>query len=275
MFVYIIGHKGWIGGLFMKELEKCGHEIGFSDYRAESDEIKQDILDKKCSHVLYCAGRTSGGEFKTIDYLQDPSTFKENINDNLYGPLAIAMFCDRNNIHFTYIGTGCIYTYDEDHTIENRKGFKETDKPNFFGSNYSIVKGYTDMLLQGTNALSLRIRMPMTKEEHPKSFITKLMSYKNINSVLNSMTELDVMIPVAVEMMQYWEKGTYNFTNLDITHDELLRKNAPSEHTWELVDGDKLDIKAKRSNTLLDTGKLKEYLMINSMVKNSIKNILM
>jgi hypothetical protein len=106
MFVYIIGHKGWIGRLFMKALENDKHLVAFSEFRAESDEIKQDILNSKCSHVLYCAGRTSGGSCKTVDYLEDPTTLKENINDNLYAPLAIAMFCDLNDIHFTYIGTG-------------------------------------------------------------------------------------------------------------------------------------------------------------------------
>ena len=256
MLVYVIGHKGWIGGLFINALKADGNEVMFSDYRAESPEIKKDILHKKPSHVLYCAGRTTGGHYKSIDYLQEPSTFKENINDNLYGPLSIAMMCDMYKIHFTYIGSGCIYTYDEEHSVENRKGFKETDRPNFFGSNYSIVKGYTDLLLQQTNALSLRVRMPIVKDMHPKNFVTKLLSYNKIHSVLNSMTELDDMIPVAVKMMRNSETGTYNFTNIDTTHADLLK--AYPEHKWESVEYNEIGTKAARSNALLDNSKLKE-----------------
>ena len=276
MIIYIVGYKGWIGGLFMKALE-TRHQVVYSDYRAESSEIKQDIIDKNTTHVLYCAGRTSGGQYKTIDYLEDPSTLRENINDNLYGPMSMALFCQEKDIHFTYIGTGCIYTYDDEHTLENKKGFKETDAPNFFGSNYSIVKGFTDLLLQQTNALSLRIRMPMTSEEHPKSFTTKLANYKKIHSILNSMTNLDVMIPIAINMMENKEVGTYNFTDMNVTHDELLqiyKKDKNPEHTWELVEGNALDIKAKRSNTLLDTSKLQEYLTIQHMVNTSIQKTL-
>lgn len=275
MIVYIVGHKGWIGGLFMKCLKE--HNVVYSDYRAESSAIKQDIIDKHPTHVLYCAGRTSGGLYKTIDYLEDPSTLRENLNDNLYGPMTMALFCQQQNIHFTYIGTGCIYTYDTEHTPENQKGFTETDAPNFFGSNYSIVKGITDLLLQQTNALSLRIRMPMTNEEHAKSFTTKLVSYKKIHSVLNSMTNLDVMIPIAIMMMENKENGTYNFTNVNATHEELLeayKRDKNQEHTWELVEGNALDVKAKRSNTLLDTRKLNEYLAIQHMVNASIQKIL-
>ena len=30
-----------------------------------------------------------------------------NLNDNLYSPVKLANFCDKHNLHFTYIGTGC------------------------------------------------------------------------------------------------------------------------------------------------------------------------
>ena len=56
--------------------------------------------------------------YQTIDYLEDIKTTNININDNLYVPVSLAMFCDNNNIHFTYIGTGCIFNYDEEHTME-------------------------------------------------------------------------------------------------------------------------------------------------------------
>ena len=277
MKIYVIGHKGWIGNLFIKEFQNQGHEIVFSDYRAESSEIKIDIIAKHATHILYCAGRTSGGSYNTIDYLEDPATFKENINDNLYGPMTIALFAQEKAIHFTYIGTGCIYTYDESHTPENLQGFKETDLPNFFASNYSIVKGFTDRLLQQTNALSLRIRMPITKEDHPRNFITKLKNYKKIHSIMNSMTDLDVMIPIAINMMQNRETGTYNFTNIDTTHNALFeayKKDVDKNHTWELVDANGLNIQAKRSNTILDTNKLKSYLTIQHIVNSAVSKTL-
>lgn len=37
-------------------------------------------------------------------------------------------------------GTGCIFHYDDVHTIESGIGFKESDSANFTGSYYSETK---------------------------------------------------------------------------------------------------------------------------------------
>jgi len=43
---------------------------------------------------------------------------------NLYAPVLMALLCKEKNIHLTYIGTGCIFQYDEEHEIgSERKTF--------------------------------------------------------------------------------------------------------------------------------------------------------
>lgn len=63
--------------------------------------------------------------------------------------VVLAQLCSAQKIHFTYLGTGCIFDYDEDQHPREKEvnGFKEIDKPNFFGSQYSVVKGVTDQLM--------------------------------------------------------------------------------------------------------------------------------
>ena len=71
--IYILGHKGWIGQMYLDEFKKLNIPCYYSDFRAESKELIQDILDKKITHVLSCMGRTHGTykiQFNTIDYLQ-------------------------------------------------------------------------------------------------------------------------------------------------------------------------------------------------------------
>ena len=72
-----------------------------------------------------------------------------------------------------------------------KNNLQNDDKPNFFGSNYSIVKGFTDMLMKNTNALILRIRMPISSDKSIRNFITKITTYERICSIPNSMTILD------------------------------------------------------------------------------------
>lgn len=53
----------------------------------------------------------------------------------------MAMLAKKYNFHLTYLGTGCIFKFDEDHPYGNEQsGFKESDLPNFYGSSYSTVK---------------------------------------------------------------------------------------------------------------------------------------
>ena len=141
-----------------------------------------------------------------IDYLEKPGKLLENIRDNLFSPVALAQLCSIKDIHFTYLGTGCIFDYNETHLYGNETtGFNEDELPNFFGSSYSIVKGYTDRLmhiLYGNSTLNVRIRMPITDEVNPRNFITKITTYSHICSIHNSMTVLPELLPFIVKMME-------------------------------------------------------------------------
>lgn len=271
--VYIIGHKGWIGNMYLKLFEERRIKYYYSDYRGESENIKKDILEKKVSHVLCCMGRThgyrDGKEYTTIDYLQSHNVLNQNVNDNLFVPLSLALFCDSNNIHFTYMGTGCIYTYDDKHCIDGI-GFTEEDKPNFFGSNYSVVKGHTNELMKYTNALTLRIRMPITSCLSPRNFISKITTYEKICSIKNSMSVLPELLPLSITMMENKDMGIYNLTNPgSISHNEILemyRDIVDNSFTWNnftIEEQDKV-LSSKRSNNLMDTNKLtKKYKVDN------------
>tara|TARA_Y100000389_G_scaffold185936_1_gene205817 strand:- start:3418 stop:4266 length:849 start_codon:yes stop_codon:yes gene_type:complete len=255
MKVFIIGHKGWIAKQFIHILNNNNIPYSFSNLRAEDENIYKDILDYKTTHLFCCSGRTHGENSDTIDYLEDNSKLKENINDNLYVPLSLAFFADKYNIHFTYIGTGCIFN-------DLNKKYTEYDKPDFFGSNYSIVKGFTDMLIKNTNALVLRIRMPISSDNNKRNFINKITTYSKICSMPNSMTVLDDMLPVCLDMMKNNEKGCYNFTNPGrIEHNEILEmyKNiVDSKFKWDnfTINEQNKILKSKRSNNYLDTTKL-------------------
>jgi len=274
MKVYLVGHKGWIGGMYIELFNKLNIEYCTSDFRGESMEIKSDILEKQPTHILCCMGRThgvlNGTQYNTIDYLQNNETLKENINDNLYVPLNLALFAKSNNIHFTYMGTGCIFSYDT--PLDTVYRIKEEDKPNFFGSNYSIVKGFTDMLMKQTDALVLRIRMPITCKNNPRNFITKILKYKKICSLPNSMSVLDDLLPLSIEMMVNMEIGCFNFTNPGpINHNTILtmyRDMIDSSFTWEnfTIEEQNMVLSAQRSNNILDTTKLKSKYNIDCIM---------
>ena len=206
--ILIYGSKGWIGSQFIDILNTNGinYQEGISRVD-DMDNLYQEILNVKPSHIISFIGRTHGNindkVYTTIDYLEQPGKLNENIRDNLYSPLNLAIISKELNIHFTYLGTGCIFKFDENHPFgDEKKGFSEKSLPNFFGSSYSIVKGYTDRLMVFfDNVLTLRIRMPITGSVNPRNFITKITTYEKICSVPNSMTVLPELLPKIIDMM--------------------------------------------------------------------------
>ena len=267
----VYGGKGWIGEMVVNYLKKHGHILIVSEKRLEnSAEIEQEISDVMPSHVISLAGRTSGyvdGKYiATIDYLEKPGKWRENVRDNLFAPVHLALLCQKLYIHFTYLGTGCIYLYDEVHAPEKSSpGFTETDPPNFDGSAYSYVKGFTDTLLNDQKGvLNCRIRMPIDNKDHPRNFVTKITSYKKICSIPNSMTVLPEFIPIIVDMCARRIDGTFNLTNPGrISHNEILEMykcHVNPQFEWEnFTDEEMMKILlAPRSNNFLETEKLQK-----------------
>jgi hypothetical protein len=264
--------------------------------RADDIKMIQRELDliKNVTHIMSFIGRTHGvynnEVIGTIDYLEKPGKLVENMNDNLFSPIGLAEISKKNGIHFTYLGTGCIFEYDSNNHLygDVETGFLEEDLPNFFGSSYSIVKGYTDRLMQllySDSTLNARIRMPITDEQDsPRNFIKKITSYKKVCSMPNSMTVLDELLPVLIEMALNKQVGTVNLTNPGlITHNEILemyKEIVDPEFTWTnfTIDEQNQILASKRSNNCLDTIKLTNISLSLknpvTTIKESVRNVL-
>lgn len=279
MKILIYGGKGWIGGLVCDYLSKNPDYIVVHGLSRADDEVnvENEILQTKPDRILSLIGRTYGPGFTTIDYLEQKGKLVENIKDNLYGPLILAILAKKHSIHFTYLGTGCIFNGTMDGV-----GYTEANKPDFFGSGYSVVKGYTDRIMHmfEDSVLNVRIRMPITADISPRNFITKITNYKKICSIPNSMTVLPELIPVMIDMMHKGTTGTINLTNPGlISHNEILEmyKDIVDPHfTWEnmtLQEQDQI-LLAERSNNLLNTNKLHSLYPHVLPIKDSVKNIL-
>ena len=268
MNILIFGHKGWIGSMISQYLNDLSIQWTGAKSRADNYlDSYNEIVESKCTHVLSLIGRTHGGDIKTIDYLELPNKLDENVRDNLYAPLNLALICEKLGIHYSYLGTGCIYS-------SFTSSFTEEDEPNFIGSSYSIVKSYTDRIFKNSkNVLNLRIRMPI-------SFITKILNYKKICSINNSMTILDDFIPIFIDMMKNKIIGTFNCTNPNnISHNEILemyREISNEKITWENMTIDQQDtiLLAKRSNNTLNTSKIQTLYPELKDIKISIKKVL-
>jgi len=282
MKVLVYGHQGWIGQQFINIIQLQQIEYSLGQVRCDNlINLEEEIKTSNSTHIISFIGRTHGligdKKFTTIDYLEQSGKLVDNIRDNLFSPIQLALLAKKYNKHYTYLGTGCIFKYDENHSFDN--SFTEDNRPNFFGSSYSIVKGYTDQLMHllDDTVLNLRIRMPITEKPNSRNFITKITTYENICSIPNSITVLPELLPLIPELMRKKHTGTLNFTNPGlISHNEILsmfKEIVDPDFVWNNFSEEeqRKTLASDRSNNYLDTTKLEGLLPQIKNIKTSVR----
>ena len=277
----IFGSKGWIGNQFVDYLKSNDTNIDFleTDVRADNEEeVEKVILNYNPTNIISFIGRTYGNGINSIDYLEQKGMLKYNVRDNLFAPMVLASVSNKYNIHYIYLGTGCIF--NQNNPLD--KSYKEEDKADFFGSSYSTVKGFTDRLMRMyPNTLNLRIRMPIVDYKHPRNFITKITEYYKITSMPNSMTILKDFYPIMVDLIKKKEVGTLNLVNPNvITHNEILemyKEIVDPTFKWEnfTIEEQNQVLKSERSNNQMDTAKLISLYPTVPDIKTGVRNCLL
>eukprot|EP00249_Psilotum_nudum_P019667 c27365_g1_i3 orf=150-2180(+) len=270
----IYGRTGWIGGLLAKYCREEGIAFEYGYGRLENrSSLEADIASVKPTHVFNAAGVTGR---PNVDWCEREKT--QTIRSNVTGTLTLADVCWQHSLLLLNFATGCIFEYDEAHPLGSGIGFLEEDKPNFTGSFYSKTKAMVEELLnEYDNVCTLRVRMPISSDlTNPRNFITKITRYQKVVNMPNSMTVLDEMLPLTIDMAKRNCRGVYNFTNPGVVcHNEILemyRDYIDPDFKWinfSLEEQAKV-IVAPRSNNELDASKLKELFPQLRSIKDSL-----
>jgi len=260
-FLVFGGATGWIGQQLVQLCKDKNINVVVAKSRMENrNDIKSELDSILPTHVLIAAGITGRPNICWCE--ENKETV---ICVNVIGILNVVDICWRRNIHVTNFASGCIFKYDDKHPVGAR-GFDESDAANFFGSFYSQTKGTVESLLRNyDNCLTLRLRMPLSSDLHPRNFITKILNYDKVVNIPNSMTMLDDMLPRAITCAQRKLTGVLNFCNPGaISHNEILslyKQFIDPEYAWQNFTEDECNaiLKAQRSNNTLAHDKLLEH----------------
>ncbi|GFZ06909.1 nucleotide-rhamnose synthase/epimerase-reductase [Actinidia rufa] len=274
----IYGRTGWIGGLLGKLCESGGIDYVYGSGRLENrSSLEADIADVNPTHVFNAAGVTGR---PNVDWCESHKV--ETIRTNVVGTLTLADVCREKGLVLINYATGCIFEYDSEHPLKSGVGFKEEDTPNFIGSFYSKTKAMVEDLLKNyENVCTLRVRMPISSDlSNPRNFITKITRYEKVVDIPNSMTILDELLPISIEMAKRNLTGIWNFTNPGVvSHNEILdvyRDYIDPNFTWKnfTLEEQAKVIVAPRSNNELDASKLKgEFPELLSIKESLVKYV--
>ena len=273
MTILVYGSTGYIGSKVCNLLDKAGINYIKGTARLENAwDIYLEIIRHNPHNVLNLAGLTG---LPNIDWCEDNKL--ETIRVNVVGTMNLIDICNQKDIHVTNYTTGCIYNNVGDKIIP----FTEEDEPNWTTSFYSKTKAILESLSKEyNNVLNLRIRMPVDSDlNSPKNLITKLLKFDKVINVPNSITILDDMIPISVDMALKGVVGTFNFTNPGcITHNEILGlykfhvDKSIQINNFSIEEQNKI-LKTGRCNCVLDTTKIERLYPLPN-VRSSIERII-
>jgi len=251
--------------------EKITSRIALDHDMAADNVFITSVLKRHKPDVLInCLGKTGR---PNVDWCE--SHREETATTNIALPIALAEACRKEGTHLIQIGSGCIYfgtsPYKGHTSYAVDPGWQETDFANP-ASFYSKTKYACDLALGPMpHVTTLRIRMPISTKNHPRNLINKLMGYKQVIDIPNSMTFMDDLARCIEWVADKRPGGIFHVVNPQpLTAAQIMReyqKYVP-EHEFSVIDEWQLDqmTVAKRSNCILSSAKLKAagFRMTNS-----------
>lgn len=265
--IIIYGVNGYIGRNLKKYLLKHKNiNIISSQYKRieNKEEVMNDIKKLKPDRIISAIGFVKKDQCFSTSFLDDDMYLVDNLQNNLYIHNVIMNACLINGVHFTYMGTGCIYTSN------NNKLFHESDEPNCFKSKYTTIKLFTDKLLSlyKDDILILRVRQCLNDDNSPQNFLKKFLKFENISDIENSFTVIPSIFPIISDLILKKKTGKFNCVNKgSISVKEI---NHIFNRTKFKV-SNRNDMYEKYSNNILSTEKLEEYNVED--IKNAILKI--
>jgi len=220
---------------------------GFADAQSEVDRFSPSV-------IINCIGYT--GEHNVDDCENNKDA---TLSANVFVPIMLAEVALRNKIKLVHISSGCIYHYD----YAQQPPITEADSPDFFELFYSRSKIYAERALdvsaQRQNILLARVRIPLDDRPHPKNILNKLIRYKKIIDIPNSVTYIPDFIQALRHLIEIDAKGIYNVTNRGgLCYPKLMDvyKRYVPDFQYETIKFDSLNL--VRSNLILSTKKLED-----------------
>ena len=247
--ILILG-KGYVG---QKLQEAWG--CALSDRRILS---YQDLVDEVKKHnatvVINCIGHTGARNVDDCEKDIDRTIMANTVIPVWFGELAF-----REPVKVVHISSGCIYDYD----YASQPPIEESLMPGYYTLFYSRTKIYAEAVLEPLskrcNILITRIRVPLDDKPSPRNLLDKLIRYKKVIDVPNSVTYLPDFFKALEHLIKVDARGIYNVVAKGpLVYPKLMdlyKKYCPS-FQYEILP--LKDLGLNRTNLVLSVSKLEK-----------------
>lgn len=283
----VLGKSGYIAQAIISELKKRNldhlalsrSDLDYTDFKTFQEfyhiNYNSSSTPTKNSIIINCAGYIGKPNVDACE-----SNKGDTIMGNVVFPTNLANHCSVNSSTLVQISSGCIYNGYE-------KDFTEEDPPNFTfnnGSFYSGTKALCEKMILNHNPRSyiFRLRIPFDHINNARNYLSKLINYDTLINVTNSLSHRGDFAKYVIDLLeQRVPHGIYNVTNKgsvstkEVT--KLINETILPNKKFKFFSGlDQFnkEVKAPRSNCVLDTSKIEKYIQIRS-VRDALEEALL
>lgn len=200
----LLGSSGYLGAYMEKTLkEQSKRYITTAARLSDSKMLEFYIKKSRCKYVI-CAAGISGRP--TTAWCE--TNEKETYQVNYLQMLELMNICDGYGVHLTIFGTGMLYKFNSEKSC-----YSEKDQPDLDSSVYVRYRVALESHLHlYPNVLCLRIIYPITADDHPKCFLTKMKSRLNtVDNVSVPITVVPELFPEITKLIETGVNGPLNF----------------------------------------------------------------
>jgi len=273
----ILGKNGYIAQAIMKELTSrdlpywalSRSKVDYTNMKIFDNWLSNNAYKKTVAHhnvsIINCAGYIGKPNVDACELNK-----ADTVEGNVIFPAMLSQLCANKGYLYTHISSGCIYGgYSKD--------FTEEDAPNFDfqnGSFYSGTKALAEKIVKqnAPNSYIFRLRIPFDEFASPRNYLTKLLTYDQLLDVRNSLSHRTDFAKYTIDLIeQNVPFGIYNITNKgSVTTKEVVE--LMQEHLkinkefkfFSKLDNFMQEVTAPRSNCVLDTSKIEQYISIRT-----------
>ena len=273
----ILGKNGYIAEAIVKELTSrdlpywalSRSKVDYTNMKIFDNWLSNNAYKKTVAHhnvsIINCAGYIGKPNVDACELNK-----ADTVEGNVIFPAMLSQLCSNKGYLYTHISSGCIYGgYSKD--------FTEEDAPNFDfqnGSFYSGTKALAEKIIKqnAPDSYIFRLRIPFDEFESPRNYLTKLLTYDQLLDARNSLSHRSDFAKYTIDLIeQRVPFGIYNVTNKgSVTTKEVValmkeRLNPNKEFKFfSKLDNFVQEVSAPRSNCVLDTSKIEQYIPIRT-----------
>lgn len=195
---YLIFGNGWIGNMLKQYL---GDKAILSE--ADINNVSEDIElgMERCNVWINTAAITD------IDFAEKNK--RKAFETNVLGAWGLAADAKLAGKKYVFFSSACVF---ESENMDDLKCESSEPNPKCF---YSETKLMAERLIleENPDALVVRPRLPISSTPHPRNTLDKLSNYTKINDAQESITVIEDMMPVLIDLIEKEEKGIFHLVN--------------------------------------------------------------